>query len=91
MIPASFKVRLNVIFKMISLVGVMGMFINNEAETNFSDDIFKCILLNEDIWISVNISLKFVPMGQINNIPLFRKMACQLVCEMSVFASVLMR
>ena len=35
----------------------------------FADDIFKCIFLNENIWISIKISLKFVPKGQINNIP----------------------
>ena len=43
-----------------------------EAETNgrhFPDDIFKCIFLNENILISIKISLKFVPTGQINNIP----------------------
>ena len=33
---------------------------------HFVDDIFKCIFLNENIWISTNISLKFVPKGQIN-------------------------
>ena len=32
-------------------------------------DIFKCIFLNENIWISINISLKFVPKCRINNIP----------------------
>ena len=36
---------------------------------HFPDDIFKCIFLNENIWISINVSLKFVPKGQINNIP----------------------
>ena len=43
-----------------------------EAETNgrhFPDDIFKCIFLNENVLISIKISLKFVPKGQINNIP----------------------
>ena len=34
-----------------------------------ADDIFKWIFLNENVWISINISLKFVPMGPINNIP----------------------
>ena len=34
------------------------------------DDIFTCIFLNEKVWISINISLKFVPKSQINNIPL---------------------
>ena len=32
-------------------------------------DIFKCIFLNENVWISLKISLKFVPKGSINNIP----------------------
>ena len=36
---------------------------------HFPDDIFKWIFLNENVWISINISLKFVPGGPINNIP----------------------
>ena len=43
-----------------------------EAETNghhFPDNIFKCIFLNENVLISIKVSLKFVPKGQINNIP----------------------
>ena len=36
---------------------------------HFPDDIFKCIFLNENVWISIRISLKFVPKGPINNIP----------------------
>ena len=36
---------------------------------NFSDDIFQCIFLNENAWPLIEISLKFVPKGQINNIP----------------------
>ena len=36
---------------------------------HFPDNIFKWIFLNENVWISINISLKFVPMGPINNIP----------------------
>ena len=35
----------------------------------FPDDIFKCIFLNENVYISIKISLKFVPKGPINNIP----------------------
>ena len=35
----------------------------------FEDDIFKCIILNENVWIQIKISLKFVPGGPINNIP----------------------
>ena len=33
----------------------------------FPDDIFKCIFLNENDWISITISLKLVPEGMINN------------------------
>ena len=33
------------------------------------DDIFKWIFLNENVWISIKISLKFVLKGLINNIP----------------------
>ena len=36
---------------------------------HFTDDIFKCILLNENVLISMKISLKFVPQGPINNTP----------------------
>ena len=31
--------------------------------------IFQCIFLNEYVLILIKISLKFVPKGQINNIP----------------------
>ena len=36
---------------------------------HFADDTFKRIFLNENVRISIEISLKFVPMGPINNIP----------------------
>ena len=43
---------------------------------HFAEDIFKLIFLNENEWILIKISLKFVPKGQINNIPsLFQMMA----------------
>ena len=43
---------------------------------HFADDIFKCILLNENAQISLKISLKIVPKVWINNIPtLVQKMA----------------
>ena len=38
-------------------------------EQHFADDIFKRIVFNENVWISIKISLKFVPKGPINNIP----------------------
>ena len=36
---------------------------------HFADDVFKCIFLNENVWILLKILLKFVPKGPINNIP----------------------
>ena len=35
----------------------------------FADDVLKCIFLNENMWISLKIPLKFAPKGPINNIP----------------------
>ena len=35
----------------------------------FPDDIFKCIFLNENAWIHIKNSLKFVPKSLINKIP----------------------
>ena len=40
-----------------------------QNDRRFADVFFKRIFLNGDIWMSMNISLKFVPKGQINNIP----------------------
>ena len=43
---------------------------------HFADDMFKCIFLNENVWILIKISLKFVPKGPNNNNPaLFQIMA----------------
>ena len=36
---------------------------------HFPDDIFKRIFLNENVWISIRISLKLVPKGPIDRIP----------------------
>ena len=36
---------------------------------HFAEDIFKCISLNGNIWISLKIWLQFVPKVRINNIP----------------------
>ena len=34
---------------------------------NLADDIFNRIFLNENVWTSIKISLKFVPKGPIDN------------------------
>ena len=36
---------------------------------HFADAIFKCIFDDENVWIPIEISLKFVPRGPINNFP----------------------
>ena len=36
---------------------------------HFADNIFKCIFLDENVWISIKISLTFVLKDPINNIP----------------------
>ena len=49
------------------------LFINTltprQNECQCAGDIFKCVFLNENVWIQIGISLKFVPKGPINNIP----------------------
>ena len=35
---------------------------------HFADDIFKWVFVNQNVWIPIKISLKFVPKGPINNI-----------------------
>ena len=36
---------------------------------HFPDHIFNCVFLKENVWISIKISLKFVPTGRMKNIP----------------------
>ena len=51
----------------------------------FADDIFKCTFLNENVWIPIKISLKFVPKGPINNIPaLVQIMTWRRPCDMPI-------
>ena len=60
--------------------GCWGLFLNSfppwQNGRHFADDIFKFVFLNGNVWISHNISLKFVLSVQINNIQaLFQIMA----------------
>ena len=41
---------------------------SRQSGRHFPDDIFKWIFVNKDAWISIKISLKFVPRSPINNI-----------------------
>ena len=40
-----------------------------QSGRHFPDGICKLIFFNENMWLSVKISLRFVPRGPINNIP----------------------
>ena len=62
------------------LLGYRGLTLNTlrlrQSGRHFADDIFKRIFFNENVWILIKISLKFVPKGPINKIPtLFQIMA----------------
>ena len=64
---------LPIIFRVASLAleqsGVFNTLRPRQNGRHFADDIFKCIFLNENVWIPIKISMKFVPKGPINNIP----------------------
>ena len=63
---------MNAIFH-ISCAYTIYMFINtlkpSQNGRRFADDTFKRIFFNENLRISIKISLKFVPNGPVNNIP----------------------
>ena len=40
-----------------------------QNDQHFPDDVSNCIFLNENVWISIRISLKFVPKVPIDNKP----------------------
>ena len=66
-------VKCNCFIKISSNVILEGQIINTlrprSSRRNFADDMFKCISLIENVSIPIQISLKFVPTGPINNIP----------------------
>ena len=41
---------------------------SRQNRRHFVDDMFECIFLIENVWIPIEISMKFVPKGPINNI-----------------------
>ena len=55
------------------ICGTRGSWVNSlrprQNGCQFADDTYKCIFLNENVWIAIKISLKFVLKGPINNIP----------------------
>ena len=56
--------------------GTLNTFRARQNGRHFTDYIFKCIFLYENVWIPIWISLKFAPKGPIKNIPtLVQRMA----------------
>ena len=56
----------SLVIRIVSFINTLGPRQNGR---HFPVDFFKCIFLNENIWIYVKISLKFILKGPINNIP----------------------
>ena len=57
---------------LISKVVLLSWFTSLRPRQNwrhFADNVLKCNFLNENVWIPVEISLKFIPKSLINNIP----------------------
>ena len=52
----------------VSFVSIFNTLRPRQNGHHFADDTFKHIFLNEDVKISIIISLKFVPKGPVNNI-----------------------
>ena len=66
--PLKLGHRLAIEFHRKPLVALLSTLRPRQNGRHFPDDIFKWIFLHENVWISINISLKFVPRGPINNI-----------------------
>ena len=62
------KFTINLFIYFIYVINAINTLRPGQDGRNYPDDIFKCIFLNESVWISIKISLKFVPKGPINNI-----------------------
>ena len=58
-----------VVERMLNLICFNMLLRPRQNGRHFADDIFKCIFLNGSGSIAIKILLKFVPKGQINNIP----------------------
>ena len=52
---------------MVSFIHPFNTFRPRQNGCHIADAIYKCIFLNENVWISIRISLKFVSKGPINN------------------------
>ena len=66
-----FKLQYNLFgFQLVRLVNKILTWLRQKQNCcHFADDIFRCIFLNENVWILICISLKFVPKVPIDNNP----------------------
>ena len=81
---------------MLSGASSFGWYLNSlrprQNDRHFTDGIFKFLLMNENIWISPKILLKFVPMVSMSNIPVliqimaWRRPGDKPLCESIVFS-----
>ena len=67
-LPMPFRIISLALAHMIAMVPVNTLRPKQNGR-HFPDDVFKCIFVNENVWNSIQISLKFVPKGPNNNIP----------------------
>ena len=54
---------------MLSILWTCLFILTHWGRDKMADDIFKCLFLNKNVWISLKISLKFLPKVRNNNIP----------------------
>ena len=62
------KIRLDILY-FSNITYTISALRSRHNSRHFLDDTFKCVCLNENVWISITISSKFVPKGPIDNIP----------------------
>ena len=65
----NYKPQQNILWDMLNFLSFFNTLRPRQNGHHFPDDTFKRIFLNENIRISIKISLKFVPMGPFNNNP----------------------
>ena len=71
-----FKIMISTVWNYCHITQWVNTLIPRQSGRHFPDDIFKWIFLNENVWISIEFSLKCVPKGPINRMPpLFQIMA----------------
>ena len=68
-LPIAFKVTSMALGKLRTATVPVNKLRPRQNGCHLTDDIFKCIFLNDNVWISIKILLKFAPKGSVNSIP----------------------